>query len=121
MLTKEASLQRAYQAGAQKALVDAGLVKEAFNPPWNEPGSEMWPALLGPVGGAIAAPEGKGWRGAGGALGGGLLGAMTGEGAGALLAAIAARNPDAAFTMMRAGGLGGGILGSALGFRGAVN
>ena len=118
------SLQVAYQAGVKLAMQEAGLLKEAGLLDGDQGGSVAWPALLGPIGGAIAAPEGKGWAGASGAWGGGLLGVAGGAlGGGALGAGIGALAKNPHLGALIGGGLGaagGQMYGAAKGYRAAT-
>lgn len=105
-------VEKAYQAGVRQALFEkCGYVQ----------------TVVAPVVGAIAAPEGEGWRGASGAtlgsgigsLAGGLGGGLLGAGIGAL----AGGSPGAALGASIGGGLGaigGGIYGGIKGYRAAV-
>jgi len=72
-------LKLAYEAGVKLAMQEAGLIKQGNIFEGDQGGSAAWPALLGGVGGAIAAPKGKGWQGFGGAMGGGALGGLGGQ------------------------------------------
>ena len=119
-------LQNAYELGVKTAAERAGLIKTGQD----EAGSAIWPALFGPLGGALAAPEGKGWRAAGGtALGTGLGtigGGLGGAGLGALAALLTKgklRPGQAALLPMAGAGLGatgGGMYGAAKGYREAI-
>ena len=103
-------LGEAYELGVRTALREAGLIKEA-----DDPGSAVWPALFGPLGGGLAAQEGKGWEAAGktylGGLGGTAVGGLGGAGLGALLASILSKGK----IDPRAGALAGGVLGGTAG------
>ena len=117
--------QEAYVEGVRIALCDAGLLKTAAGP--DEAGSTAWPVLFGPIGGAAAAPRGKGWEAfgktwLGGALGG-LGGMGGGAGLGALISAIASKgkvHPEAVLAGLGLGGMAGGMAGSGLGYQSAV-
>jgi hypothetical protein len=114
MITKEA-VQKAYQLGTQKALMDAGLVKQARMPWDEEPGSAWWPATLGGIGGAIAAPSGHRLAGFGGAILGGTAGSAAGAAGGAGLGALlslAAKNPEAKAALIASGLFGGSLAGA---------
>lgn len=87
-----------------------------------------WPALmsaiplplpLGPIAGAVTAPEGKRFAGLAGStlgsIGGGVLGALTANALGGLLG-----NPSHQFALSLLGLVGGGALGAGLGYRAAV-
>jgi hypothetical protein len=126
MITKEAAT-KAYETGVRKALVDAGLVKQARMPWEEDPGSALWPMLgtavplpmTGPLAALAAAPEGKGnrafWGSAAGSLGGDILGSGVGASIGALL-----KNPGAAEALAKALSRIGAVGGSGLGYSTAV-
>jgi hypothetical protein len=113
--------KQAYEYGIHLAMADAGLVpleKTAF---------------IAPAIGALAAPEGEGWRGAGGASLGAALGSLGGSVGGGLLglaggagykAISGDTSPDAVGIGGRigalAGGLGGGIYGGVKGYQASV-
>ena len=110
----------AYTQGSQLAL--ALFMKQAGED------RAFWPTVmsaipaplpLGPIAGAVTAPEGKRFAGfagsALGAIGGGLLGALTANALGGLV-----RNPSTQFALSVLGLVGGGALGSGLGYRAAV-
>jgi hypothetical protein len=109
-----------YEFGIHLAMADAGLV------PMEKA------AYIAPAIGALAAPEGEGWRGASGAglgaglgglagtVGGGLLGAGLGAGIGRL-----AGNTEAGFGLgagigAMAGSLGGSVYGGVKGYNASV-
>ena len=126
MITKEAA-QKAYQVGVKKALHDAGMLKQARMPWQEEPGSSWWPGIFGPVGGALAAPSGERAEGAVGswlgAMGGSIAGGAGGAGLGGL-ASLAAKSPEAKAAiiagLLGTGMIGGAGLGSAYGYRKAL-
>ena len=68
-------------------------------------------ALAGPVGAALGAEDGSGWRAAGGNLAGGIGGGL----GGALLARLLHASPEAMALASAGGALGGGVLGAHLG------
>ena len=76
-------LKKAYQAGVAQALADAGIANQ-----------EKIASIAGLGIGALAAPEGEGWSGAGrgflGGMGGGMLGGIGGGAIGAGLGGLAA-------------------------------
>lgn len=113
-MSNKNELEQAYEFGAKLAAVDAGLVKLAEG----EGGSIAWPTLLGGLGGAIAAPEGKrlaGFGGAGlGSAAGATAGSLGGAGLGALVGLLT-RKPHLVKTLGLGGGLLGGLGGSAYG------
>lgn len=102
---KKSSIDETYEAGVKQAMVDAGLLEKQ--------------AFIEPVLGAVAAPQGEGWRGASGAMlgsglgglaglaGGGLLGAGLGAGIGGL-----AGGGKDAWRGAQLGGIAGGLLGT---------
>ena len=127
----EEQKRASYSLGARLALRDAGLLKEA------DVGADaVMPALFGALGGAAAAPEGKGWEAAGktwiggglGSLAGGALGGAGGAGIGALAAALSKGKvkPEQAAALggllgLGTGALGGGIYGRVKGYQHAVD
>ena len=118
------SLKLAYEAGVKLAMQEAGLIKQGNIFEGDQGGSAAWPALLGSVGGAVAAPKGKGWQGLGGAMGGGVLGGLGGAAGGAGLGALLgllAKNPRlGALLGAGLGGVGGQMYGSVKGYRAAT-
>jgi len=118
----ESTKTAAYRFGTHLAMCDVGLTKLA-----EEPGSEIWPLLFGPLGGGLAAPEGKGWEAAGktwlGGMGGALGGGVGGLSLGALLSLLTKGKVPMGPATMAGGGLGalgGQGVGSVLGYRSAV-
>lgn len=123
-----------YDYGVKTALYDIGFIKEAK-------GEVLVPAgagFFGPVGGAVAgglsAPEGQGWRGAGGAalgsslgllggsLGGRVVGGLTGRGIAHLIDADPELGAYFGRLLGAAGGAAGGsALGGHYGFRAAID
>lgn len=127
-------LKHAYEFGVQLALQDAGLTKTAGDDSAWVPGAMSYLPIpfAGPIGGAITAPEGKGWAGFGGSLLGQMagipVGAVAGGAGGATLGALIgalARRPGAGAQIggllgAGLGGVAGHGLGAAKGYRMAV-
>ena len=127
--------QAAYKVGVLAALQEHGLVKVAgSDTAWAPALASYLPfgGVAGPAAGAITAPEGKGWAGAGGTFlgqllgttGGAVAGAAGGAGIGALIGLIA-KNPAVGAGLGAAVGTGLGALlglgvGAGKGYRMAV-
>jgi hypothetical protein len=125
VLNKEKTMNKtAYQQGVLLALETAGIKTAGDDKAWIPGLAGYLPIpLAGPVAGALTAPEGKGWAGAGGTLLGELLGIPAGAiaggaggaGLGALLGLLAKQPGWGAVLGGGIGAVGGGLAGAGLG------
>ena len=129
MLTKQAAAEN-YELGVNAALEEYAQVKLAANA---DPrvikaivdqikvaGDNAWaPTLFGPIGAAIAAPEGSRLKATGATLGGGMLGAFGGSLLGALTSAVS-RGKISPELAQRLGSYAGMMSGNYAGYKAVV-
>jgi hypothetical protein len=102
-------LKAAYDAGAQQAMVDMGLVKQAEGDAAKALGYIPIVNNLAPIAAAAQAPDGRGWSRAGHSLASGTVGALGGSLVGGGLGLAAGGGPWGRLIRSAGGVLGGGL------------